>query len=116
MSALNIKELDTGQDILLIPSSNSSFTSLPVQMNLEDKSTEVDEEETIPEEIEEKDVDEQALKPGDEFIFQLPCEIKEKDADEEALKPGDVFIFQLPCKDGTSDNEENLDLLLEILN
>ena len=50
-------ELDTGQDILLIPSSNSSFTSLPVQKNLENKSTEVDEEETIPEEIEEKDDD-----------------------------------------------------------
>merc|ERR1712030_197579 len=92
----------------LIPSSNSSFTSLPIQMNLEDKSTEDDEEETIPEEIEEKDVDEEALKPGDEFIFQLPCEnatseIEEKDVDEEALKPGDEFIFQLPCEDGTSE-------------
>ena len=102
----SLMELDTGQDILLIPSSNSSFTSLPIQRNLEDKSTEDDEEETIPEEIEEKDVDEQALKPGDEFIFQLPCEIKEKDADEEALKPGDEFIFQLPCENATSEIEE----------
>ena len=70
MNMKSLMELDTGQDILLIPSSNSSFTSLPVQMevldsksikqiqnfyrksNLENKSTEVDEEEEIPEEIE----------------------------------------------------------------
>ena len=90
----SLMELDTGQDILLIPSSVSPFTSLPIQMNLEDKSTEDDEEETIPEEIEEKDVDEEALKPGDEFIFQLPCEIKEKDDDkiEASLTPNsDIF-------------------------
>ena len=43
----SLMELDTGQDILLIPSSVSPFTSLPIQMNLEDKSTEDDEEETI---------------------------------------------------------------------
>jgi len=57
----NVSLIDTGQDVLTldefayIPSSNSSVTNLPVQMNLENKRSEVDEEETIPEEKEKDD-------------------------------------------------------------